>query len=244
MIQTAIILAAGQGKRLQGINGTKHKSQLKFGEHTFLSLSVRKLMKVGISKIIIVTGHESDHIKDRIDQELSEKIQFIENVGYSEFGNLVSLILGLKLVDGPCLFLDADIIYEARVLKTVLSEETGNIFVTSTPCGSGDEVFVISEGDEVVEISKAPSLICNRKSEYVGITAITKELALFIGGISELKAGNLDYENFINKELLNKFKFQECFFENLAWSEVDNIEDWERIQNWDDQTRQKILDIH
>jgi choline kinase len=202
------------------------------------------LIDAGISKIIIVTGHESNYIKDQIGQELSDRIQFIENVKYSKFGNLVSLILGLKQIEGPCLFLDADIIYEARVIREILSKEIGNIFVTSTPCGSGDEVFVISGGDEVVEISKAPSIVSNRKSEYVGITAITRELGLFIGGLSELKAGNLDYESFINKEVLKKFKFRECFFEDLAWSEVDNIRDWERIQNWDDRTRLKVLDIH
>ena len=131
MIQTAIILAAGQGKRFRNFNGTRHKSQLKIGHLTFLELSIRKLFSVGITNIFLVVGHESDFLKEQIPKEINSKIQFVHNSEYRNTGNLVSLIKALKLDPGPTIFLDADIVYETRILEKLLQAEINNITTSS-----------------------------------------------------------------------------------------------------------------
>ena len=243
MNESAIILAAGQGKRLNGFNDTRHKSQLKIGTQTFLDLSIKKLLAVGIKQIVVVVGYESQFIKQNLDEEIISKIKFVENSEYASSGNLISLIKGLQETNGPCLFLDADIIYESKILKNLLEAVDRNRFVTSKPCGSGDEVFVNSASGTVVEISKIPKTNLTNASEYIGITAITEEVAQYLRELDLIGLDNYDYESYINENILKKFKFEDFFVPNSVWSEVDKAEDWIRIQAWDEQTISRITVI-
>lgn len=243
LIQTAIILAAGQGKRFKNLNGTRHKSQLKIGDLTFLELSIRKLLSVGITRILVVVGHESELLKEQIPKEINSNIQFVYNSEYKNTGNLVSLIKALQVGPGPTIFLDADIIYETRILGKLLQTEIGNRFVTTTPCGSGDEVLVSSRDTNVNEISKKPSSHMSKYTEYIGIATLTKEACENIRNLNILEVGSYDYEPYINDYMLDKFQFKEMYESSLIWSEVDKEDDWTRIQLWNEQTVKRVIQI-
>ena len=243
MIRNAIILAAGQGKRLKGLNDTKHKSQLKIGNKTFLELSVQKLLSSGIEQVFIVIGFQSDYVAQSLDIQQIHKVKFVENSEFAISGNLLSLIKGLQKIEGPCLFLDADIIYEKRAISELLDFENENIFITSAPCGSGDEVFVSSINGFVAEISKTPKTNTPELSEFIGITSLSEEVVQHLKELDLSDLPKYDYEPYLNEILVKKFKFKEYCIPDLKWSEVDKIEDWKRIEAWDESTILRIMKI-
>ena len=87
----AILLAAGQSKRLKGEN----KLVRKFKNKPLINHAINSLIKSKISKIIVVVGHEDRKIKKIIKK--NKKIIFIFNKKYKS-GISSSIKLGLKKI--------------------------------------------------------------------------------------------------------------------------------------------------
>ena len=87
----AILLAAGQSKRLEGEN----KLIRKFKNKPLISHVINSLIKSKVSKIIIVVGHEDRKIKKIIKN--NKKIIFILNKKY-KLGISSSIKAGLKKI--------------------------------------------------------------------------------------------------------------------------------------------------
>ena len=90
----AIILAAGEGKRLKSIGP---KPLLIYRERTFLENIVNKLMKNGLTEVIVVTNRR---IKNQI-VKLKLNATILVNPN-PEQGMLSSLLIGMKEVDFSC----------------------------------------------------------------------------------------------------------------------------------------------
>ena len=87
----AILLAAGQSKRLKGEN----KLVRKFKNKPLINHAINSLIKSKISKIIVVVGHEDRKIKKIIKK--NKKIIFILNKKYKS-GISSSIKVGLKKI--------------------------------------------------------------------------------------------------------------------------------------------------
>ena len=87
----AILLAAGQSKRLKGEN----KLVRKFKNKPLINHAINSLIKSKISKIIVVVGHEDRKIKKIIKK--NKKIIFILNKKY-KLGISSSIKVGLKKI--------------------------------------------------------------------------------------------------------------------------------------------------
>ena len=87
----AILLAAGQSKRLKGEN----KLTQKFKNKPLINHAINSLIKSKISKIIVVVGHDDRKIKKIIKK--NKKIIFILNKKYKS-GISSSIRVGLKKI--------------------------------------------------------------------------------------------------------------------------------------------------
>ena len=242
MIQTAVILAAGQGKRFQNLENIKHKSLIKFEDVSLLELSISKLLSTGIKKIVVVVGHEEATLRETLLPSSFNEIIFISNPDFNTAGNLISLIMGIGNLDGPCLLLDADILYEKKALDLIVSQSNKNGFLTAKPSNSGDEVFVKTVSGKVKHISKYVNPDDKSDcSEYVGITFLSAEVVFYLQKLDITEFRSDDYESFINKELLDRFDFEEIYLADLIWSEVDCENDWNRIEGWGKTIKSKLI---
>ena len=88
---SAILLAAGQSKRMKG----KNKLLLKYKRKTLINHVLRSLIKSKVNKIIIVLGHEDRKIKKIVLK--SKKIIFVFNSNYAK-GISTSIKCGLKKI--------------------------------------------------------------------------------------------------------------------------------------------------
>ena len=64
MIDTAVILAAGMGTRLQGEVTDRPKGFLELGGQPIIAESIQALADAGIGDVVIVTGHCAGHYDD------------------------------------------------------------------------------------------------------------------------------------------------------------------------------------
>jgi molybdenum cofactor cytidylyltransferase len=88
---SAILLAAGQSKRLKGEN----KLIRKFKNKAFINHAINSLIKSKVNKIVVVVGHEDKKVKKIIKK--NKKISFILNKKY-KLGISSSIKVGLKKI--------------------------------------------------------------------------------------------------------------------------------------------------
>lgn len=114
----AIILAAGQGKRLQPLTNTTPKPLLKVGRLTILEHVLCSLPKE-IDEIIIVVSYLSEQIENFIGDSFKNKsIRYIKQRDY--FGTGHALQICKKFIKGKFLVLMGDNIYDKKDVKKCL----------------------------------------------------------------------------------------------------------------------------
>ena len=243
---TAVILAAGIGKRLLGKahldEKILHKCLISVGGNTLLNTSISKLLSIGFPQVIVVTGHEAGAVVESVRRKFKDsEVKFIQNYEYNEFGNMYTLLKGLESVETNCVVLDADIIYETKALKLIAEHIGSSGFITTNKSGSGDEVFVISSDDVVSEISKIPtSQPREGLSEYVGIFALSQSSLSYLKKLKPKDCGSMDYESYINANLLSSYTFREFYIHDLVWTEIDTEMDFSKLRSWSLEKLEKV----
>ena len=113
-----IILAAGRGIRLRKATSIP-KSLCEINGETILERQIRMLHRYGIQEIYIVVGYKSYLIKNFV-RERGLNLTFIDNNEWDQSDNLYSLYLALQATDGEFVLLNADIVFDGRMLGKVL----------------------------------------------------------------------------------------------------------------------------
>ena len=121
----AIILAAGQGKRLGSPFGQKPKTLIEINSKTLLERIIFGLSRIDANSIGIVTGFEAHQFKNVIEKfsiNISSRIKIIENEEYENLGSFYSLFLALQhfSTQGVWIF-DSDIIFDEKLFSTILA---------------------------------------------------------------------------------------------------------------------------
>ena len=129
----AIILSAGQGKRLLPLTETRPKCMLAVAGKPILEWQVQALLAAGIDRLSIITGFNSglieEHINDRFGANL-DRINIVFNPFYSVSDNLASCWMARHAMDGNFLLLNGDTLFEPALLDTVLNSPAAPVTLT------------------------------------------------------------------------------------------------------------------
>ena len=120
----ALIIAAGQGKRLRPIGDTKPLVTL-----LGLGLIERVILtakKSGIKEFCIVTGYNGEKIREQLSdgKKYGVKIQYVQNDSWIK-GNAVSVLKAKDYFNEPFVLLMADHNYDHRILNELLKIKIG-----------------------------------------------------------------------------------------------------------------------
>src|ERR1700712_3408957 len=88
---TAVILAAGRGTRLRGMNGDKPKGFLPVLGKTFISRAVDILQNGEIKDVVIVTGYEASQY-EHFAAARGRGVRCAHNANFAEKGAMQSLL--------------------------------------------------------------------------------------------------------------------------------------------------------
>ncbi len=155
----AIILSAGQGKRLLPLTETYPKCMLSVAGKTILEWQVRTLLAADIGRLHIITGFNSDlveeHINDRFGADL-DRINIVFNPFYNVSDNLASCWMARHAMDEDFILLNGDTLFEPALLDTVLRSPAAPVTLTIDykDCYDNDDMRVELQDSMVKAVGK------------------------------------------------------------------------------------------
>ena len=96
------------------------KGLIPFRDTTLIERSLSLIKAAGVNRTVIVTGHCAE-MYEALARSSSGFVTTLFNDRYADRGSLVSLSVALAAVQGPCLILDSDIVYDGRGLAALLA---------------------------------------------------------------------------------------------------------------------------
>lgn len=222
----AVLLAAGRGRRL---GRTSPKCLLSIAGRTLLERHYASLVESGVTHLTIVVGFEKGQIEAAVERLAPElPTELVENRDY-ERGSIVSLhVAADRLADGG-LFMDADVLYPAALLRRLVTSPHENcVLLDGRSVETGEEMMLGVRGGRVLAIARRIGPDWDLVGESVGFAKVGRggAAAMWRALSDEVAAGRLDqeYEAAMNRA------FQEAVFgyervDDLPWTEIDFEED-------------------
>lgn len=224
----ALIMAAGKGTRISRYIEGKPKCTVNIGDITLIEYTVQELRKRGINEIALVLGYKAQVLEDTLKDY---GVRFYYNYFYDVTNSIASAWFAKDFIDDDVLMMNADVYLESSLLDEILLEDRSPVlFADSSRKEEADYKFYF-ENEKLIKFGK--NLSGNDISgEYVGIAKIQKSfLPDFHEKLEKLiKIGRhgmwwedviysfVDVRDIYVKDIVGKF-----------WAEVDFIEDYERI---------------
>ncbi len=128
--KTAIILAAGRGRRLKELTDNQPKPMVTVTDKSIIQNLVEQLIKSGVDRIVMLVGYKAKLLQDHL-SDYSDRVNliFIENEVYATTNNIYTLWLAKNyLTEGFYLF-EADIFCDQKILKDLTTTDADNVIV-------------------------------------------------------------------------------------------------------------------
>jgi L-glutamine-phosphate cytidylyltransferase len=230
----AVILAAGKGSRLGEHTTDLPKSLLPLNDEgkTLLDYNMQLLQKLGVGKILIVTGFNSGKIEEHVKNYTGTRIVY--NPFWNHCNVLGSLYMALGHIDEEFLFLHADTLAVEEIWTGMLAGKGDMVLpFQRKKCGE-EEMKVVLNGETIVEISKEIDPP-RADGEYLGIAKFSSSTISYFKSKAEslFKTGNLNYymEEVISQAIKeDRFDIRAMDILHHNFVEVDFEEDYLRAK--------------
>lgn len=193
----ALILAAGESKRLRPLTDDKPKCLLEIGGMAIIDHQLNALAHHGILEVVFVIGYQGDKLKKHIKSKKHPHIfHFIENKNFATTGPAYSLWLAREHFQGDIIYLNSDALFDPKIISEVLNSPHKNVTaIRKNPWDEEQVNVIINRLGRVLEIGKH---ITARKNhgEFVGVTKLGKNFA---------KSLIQSLEHFVSNGELKKF---------------------------------------
>jgi len=231
MSTTAIILAAGVGKRFGAEMNDRPKALLEVGGETLIARLVRQLREGGVERIVVVVGHRGE----LVEQELGgvPGVSFLHNPEYRR-GAILSLWTARESLGGPALVMDADVYLPTVMLERLLRSAHENCFLLDgSASATGEEQMLHVVDGRVTDIARSPRGPYDLLGESVGFLKLGTEGARVLRELLDARvaAGVKDIEHEeVYPELLSRVVTGFERVDDLEWTEIDFPADLERAR--------------
>ncbi|MDP3996390.1 MAG: phosphocholine cytidylyltransferase family protein [bacterium] len=126
----AVIVAAGEGKRLRPYTEKRPKPLVFVGGKPIIHYTLSNLKKAGINEVGIVTGYLAEKFKEEIGNEYEGcRITYLLNDKYTTTDNLHSLFKAREYCKDGFVFLNADVITQHSMFKELVSYKHPDVCV-------------------------------------------------------------------------------------------------------------------
>lgn len=231
MIDTAAIVAAGFGSRLNDLTAAQPKGFLELGGRSLIERSIRSLLDFGIQHIVLGTGYCAEHYDALAEQ--FEQITTVRSDVYATTGSMYTLWNMRAEIERDFLLLESDLLYEPRALAELLAREHEDVVLASDATHSGDEVFIETDDTgHLVAMSKDRSQLSRIDAELVGITRISQATYRGMCALMEERLESqpkLDYE-YALVHVGKQRPIEVLRVDGLAWCEIDDANHLHRAQ--------------
>ena len=125
----AVILSAGQGRRLLPLTSNSPKCLLPISGKPIIEWQIDALLTAGIKEIIIVTVFQTSLVEELLQQRypVHKQIRTLFNPFFEVADNIASCWVARSVMDCNFLLLNGDTIFDVSLLKQVLESEPAPI---------------------------------------------------------------------------------------------------------------------
>lgn len=236
----ALILAAGQGKRLHPLTEKTPKCLVPFLGKSLLKHQIKTLQKVGIYNINIATGFCAEQI-----EALGYRTLF--NSRFSETNMVETLFCALDFMEqkDDLVIAYGDIVYKTDNIKALLNScDEISLMVDvnwkdlwavrmENPLDDA-ETLVVDKNNSIIELGKKPVNYDRIHGQYTGLIKIRKDIIPHVIKFYQQLDRNKKYDghNFSNMYMTNflqllidfGYKVKAVMVRN-GWLEIDTVED-------------------
>ena len=161
-ITKAVIIAAGNGSRLECYQNGCPKPLVKVGGIPLLQRVILSAKRIGITELVIVLGYQAARIRKTINsKKLGVKITWVRNLDWRK-PNGVSVLKAEKFVEGRFLLFMSDHIFNANILEKLkrvqIGEECGLLcvdYALNTVQNLDDATKVRTVDNQLIDLGKS-----------------------------------------------------------------------------------------
>lgn len=233
----AIILSAGQGRRLLPLTESTPKCALPVGGRTLLARQLDQIGRCGeVHEVVVVTGFGADRV-DEIAAATSgpPRVRTLYNPFYALSDNLGTCWVASHEMDEPFVLINGDTLFEAAILERLLVTGTDAPVTLVTDHKShydADDMKVVVENGRLRRVGKA--LTDGVNGESIGMMAFRGQgPAVFRNKVAHLMRYGEGVKRWYLSaidELARDYPVQVCDIHGLSWCEVDEAEDLAHAQ--------------
>lgn len=229
---TAIILAAGVGKRLHGASGGKPKCLIEIGGRSLLLRLVDGLAAAGVRRIVVVTGFGAEHVRAAFASVAGDvDISAVQNDRFTE-GAILSLWSAREHLDGPVLVMDADVLCAPALLRRLVESAHDNCFLMDCSVEvTGEEQMLLVRDGKVRNIVRGGAPGYELSGESIGFLKLDAPAARLLRDLMgrKIDAGHTGIEHEeVYPDLLAQVDVGFERVDGVPWIEIDFVEDVER----------------
>jgi choline kinase len=230
----AIILAAGQGKRLLPLTEARPKCLIELSGRTLLAWQLLRLQAAGVQEVVIVTGFRADAVEAEVAAlNLAMPVRLAFNPFYTVSDNTASCWIVRQEFDREILILNGDTLFGPSVAETLLAAPPADITVTidRKPAYDADDMKVLTEHGRLKAIGKT---IEAYDAESIGFLRFSKAgAAKFVAGVEHVLQTpdglRRWYLSVIDELARAGVDVKIASIEGLEWGEMDFPQDVENL---------------
>ena len=205
------------------------KCLLDLGGRSMLEWQLRGLAQAGIDEAVIVTGFHPELVEAELRRITPPRmlVRTLYNPFYKLADNLASCWMARAELNGPCMILNGDTLFEPAIAARLLEGPRAPITVTIDRKSSydADDMKVITEGDRLRAIGKALSAE-QVNGESIGFLRFDADgAALFVGELERTmrtpEGPGLWYLSAIHRLAQAGADIRVLSIEGLQWGELD-----------------------
>ena len=233
---TAILLAAGVGKRMGPGAGPKCLSQI--GGKSLLCRTLELLRAVGVEDLVLVTGFQAESVVREARAHAGRmRLTVLENTRYKE-GAILSLWTAREFLDRDVLVMDADVLCPQAAFERLAGSTHRNcLLVDGSVKETGEEQMVFGRESQALHIEKkAPEEIRRRMEFYgesLGFLRLEASAAVLLRKLLDQKVqagiNSIEHEQ-LYPDLFGQVRVRFERVDGLAWIEIDTPEDLARAE--------------
>lgn len=229
-VTTALLLAAGTGSRLYPLTKDEPKCLTSVCGKTILGRMVSNLIKQGMKRLVIVTGHLEHCIREYLGDQIGElKIEYIFSPLYKTTNNIYSLWMAREVINEPFLLLESDLVFDESLLDEMVYPDRIALAVMQPwmngTCVTINQSHMVHEfltGDRETSAGIKHKTVNIYSFSVNSWKKIIKHLDI------QISAGNVNsYYETVFADLIsdNHIALKSVSFDNKPWYEIDTIED-------------------
>jgi len=228
-LTTAVLLAAGTGSRLRPLTLDAPKCLTVVGGQPILGRLVDNLRSQGIRRLVVVTGHLDQQIRDFLQENAADmQVDYVHNPVYKTTNNIYSLWLARDVIQESFVLVESDLVFDESMLNGMF---TPNKIAVShiLPWMNGTTVQLNADNG-ITSFHVKRNINDNPQYKTVNIYSLSLQswrrvVTKLDCLIADERVGEYYEAVFAEMVADGSLKFDAVFFDKERWYEIDTLED-------------------